>query len=143
MTYNELKNKLEELRGKKRLFKQLEMQISEEKAAMDGIKAVNYENGAVRGVGGIAVQQRFVEHMENLCAVRNRVLSEMFEIEEFISAPIKELSVTEQNMLVDRYVNGKPWRKIQEEYGYEEAQPYRIVSSAIKKICRKMKDDRK
>ena len=81
--------------------------------------------------------------MERLCADRNRVMAELFELEDLLSDHMKDLDSIEQNMLMDRYMNGKSWRKIQEEYGYEEAQPYRIVGGAIKKICRKAKDDSK
>lgn len=143
MTYGELKKKLEELRGKKRRLKQLEMQIAEEKASIDGIQAVNYESVAVQGGTSNPIQQRYIEHMERLCADRNKVLDEVFALEDFLAEHMKDLSPIEQSMLIDRYMNGKSWRKIQEEYGYEEAQPYRIVGGAIKKICRKAKDDSK
>ena len=143
MTYAELKKKLEELRSKKRRLRQLEMQIAEEKASIDGVQAVNYESSAVKGGTSNPIQQRYIEHMERLCADRNRVMSEVFELEDFLADHMKDLDPLEQNMLIDRYMNGKSWRKIQEEYGYEEAQPYRIVGGAIKKICRKAKDDSK
>ncbi len=143
MTYSELKKKLEELRGKKRRLKQVEMQIAEEKASIDGVQAVNYEGVAVQGGTSNPIQQRYIEHMERLCADRNRVMSELFDLEDLLSDHMKDLNAMEQNMLTDRYMNGKSWRKIQEEYGYEEAQPYRIVGGAIKKICRKAKDDSK
>ncbi len=143
MTYGELKKKLEELRSKKRRLRQLEMQIAEEQASIDGVQALNYENSAVQGGTSNPVQQRYIEHMERLCADRNRVMAELFELEDLLSDHMKDLESIEQNMLIDRYMNGKSWRKIQEEYGYEEAQPYRIVGGAIKKICRKAKDDSK
>ena len=143
MTYGELKNKLEELRGKKRRLKQLEMQIAEEQASLDGIKAVNYESQSVQGGTSNTVQLRYIEHMERLCADRKQVLEDVFALEDFVAEHIKDLSSLEQSMLIDRYMNGKSWRKIQEEYGYEEAQPYRIVGTAIKKICLKTKDDSK
>ena len=143
MTYGELKKKLEELRGKKRRLKQLEMQIAEEKASIDGVQAVNYERASVQGGTSSPIQQRYIEHMERLCADRNKVLDEVFALEDFLADHMEDLEEVERNMLTDRYMNGKSWRKIQEEYGYEEAQPYRIVGGAIKKICRKAKDDSK
>lgn len=143
MTYGELKKKLEELRGKKRRLRQIEMQIAEEKASIDGVQALNYENSAVQGGTSNPIQLRYIEHMERLCADRNKVLDEVFTLEDFLAEHLKELSPIEQSMLLDRYMNGKSWRKIQEEYGYEEAQPYRIVGAAIKKICQKSKDDSK
>ena len=69
--------------------------------------------------------------MERLCADRNKVLDEVFALEDLLAEHMKELSPIEQSMIIDRYMNGKSWRKIQEEYGYEEAQPYRIVGGAI------------
>lgn len=143
MTYGELKKKLEELRSKKRRLRQLEMQIAEEQASIDGVQALNYENSAVQGGTSNPVQQRYIEHMERLCADRNKVLDEVFALEDFLRDHMEDLSPIEQSMIIDRYMNGKSWRKIQEEYGYEEAQPYRIVGGAIKKICRKAKDDSK
>ncbi len=143
MTYGELKKKLEELRGKKRRLRQIEMQIAEEQASIDGVQALNYENSVVQGGTSNPIQLRYIEHMERLCADRNRVMAELFELEDLLSDHMKDLDSIEQNMLMDRYMNGKSWRKIQEEYGYEEAQPYRIVGGAIKKICRKAKDDSK
>ena len=116
MTYGDLKKKLEELRGKKRRLKQLEMQIAEEQASIDGIQAVNYESASVQGGTKNPIQQRYIEHMERLRADRNKVLDEVFALEDFLAAHMKELDEMEQNMLTDRYMNGMSLRKIQEEY---------------------------
>ena len=143
MTFEELKNKLEHLRHTKRRLKQQESLIAEERIMMDGVSSFRFDSVAVQGGKKETVQERYVEHMERLLADYQEIMSEVFLLEDFLSAHMADLTPLEQSMLTDRYINGMSWRKIQETFGYEEAQPYRIVSGALKKITDSMKHDSK
>ena len=81
--------------------------------------------------------------MERLQTGYEELLSEVFEIEDFISEHTKDLTEKERSIIIDRYMLGKPWKRIQQDYNYAERQPYRIEGSAIKKLSAKMKDDSK
>lgn len=138
MTFKELKSKLEQFRGTKRRMKQLEEQISETRAMMDGVGTFRFDSVAVQGGQREPVQQRYIEHMERLLAVykslHNSVEEEVNFLENFLAERMQELTPLEQSMITDRYINGKSWRVIQGEYSYEQRQPFRIVNGALKKI---------
>lgn len=71
------------------------------------------------------------------------VIKEVFAVEDLIAENLAYLSETEQTIIIERYMSGKSWRKIQAELHYEERQPYRIAGSALKKLSAKIKDDSK
>ena len=143
MTYEETKKALNSLREKKRLLKKQEEQIRQARSQIDCLKATDYSKIAVQGGNKEFIAEVFVEHMERLQTGYEELLSEVFEIEDFISEHTKDLTEKERSIIIDRYMLGKPWKRIQQDYNYAERQPYRIEGSAIKKLSEKMKDDSK
>lgn len=141
MTYEELKAKLEQLRHAKRRLKQQEQIINEERAMMDGLSSFRFDSVSVSGGQKTPVQEKYVEHMEKLLEDYERIMEEVFGFEDFLADHMEDLSPLEQSMITERYINGTSWRKIQERFGYEEAQPYRIVSGALKKMSDPVKHD--
>lgn len=142
MTYEAMKRTLDGLKQKKSLLRSLQRQIEEAREQIDCL------SGAGDGVpvqGGIKepVAERFVEHLERLEKRYEAVLAEVFEIEDYISEHLPALSEIEQAIIIDRYMSGKSWRRIQQDHHYEERQPYRIVERAIQKLAAKSKEDSK
>lgn len=141
MTYDELKAKLEQLRHAKRRLKQQEKIIQEERAMIDGVSSFRFDSVSVSGGKKTPVQEKYVEHMEKLLEDYERIMEEVFGFEDFLAEHMDELSPLEQSMITERYINGTSWRKIQQEYGYEQRQPFRILNGALKKISESVKHD--
>lgn len=143
MTYDEMKKTLDSLWQKKRLLRSVQRQLEEAREQVDCLSGVNYEKVAVQGGEKIPAAERFIEHIERLEDRYEEVMSEVFAIEDMISAHLSDLTDIEQAIIIDRYMLRKSWRKIQQEHNYEERQPYRIAESAIKKLALGRKDDSK
>ena len=136
MTYEETKAMLDGLKQKKRLMRSVQQQIQETREQIDCLKAQNYGGTAVQGGEKEPIAERFVEHMERLEKRYETLMAEVFEAEDYISEHLSDLTEIEQAIIIDRYMTGKSWRKIQQEHHYSEANPYRIAQNAIKKLAR-------
>lgn len=133
---NAVKEKLKALEGKKRLLKSIQRQIANARADMSGISAVSYENAKVDGGIKTSVQERFMALIDKLEKRYNKVMEEAFAIEDAIAEAVYCLNEIEQAMIIDRYVNGWSWRKIEREHHYAEAQTYRIHNQALEKMAK-------
>lgn len=134
MTIDDLKKKLRELQSKKELAKSIQIQIARKREEIDCLKAVSYDKPSVKGGQPVPAAERFVEYIERLEKRYEAVIAEVFEIEDFISENLVSLSPIEQTIIIERYMSGKSWRKIQAELHYEERQPYRIADKALQKL---------
>lgn len=143
MTYEEMKKMLDEMKHKKSLLRTVQRQIQETREQIDCLRAQDYGVIAVQGGVKEPAAERFVEHIERLEKRYESLLSEVFAAEDYISEHLPNLSAIEQAIIIDRYMHGKSWRKIQQEYHYGEAQPYRIEKVAIKKLSVACEDDSK
>lgn len=135
MTIDDLKKKLRELQSKKRLARSIQAQIAQRREEIDCLSAMSYDKVAVQGGQPIPAAEKFVEYIERLEKRYEAVISEVFQIEDFISENLVFLSPIEQTIIIERYMSGKSWRKIQAELHYEERQPYKIAERAIKKMA--------
>lgn len=138
MTIEDLKKKLRELQSKKRLAKSIQMQIARKREEIDCISAVAYDKPAIKGGQPVPAAERFVEYIERLEKRYEAVIAEVFEIEDFISENLVFLSPIEQTIIIERYMSGKSWRKIQAELHYEERQPYNIEKCALQKLAKRL-----
>ena len=134
MTYDEMKKMLDEMKHKKSLLRAVQRQIQEAREQIDCLHAQDYGVIAVQGGVKEPAAERFVEHLERREKRYESLLSEVFMVEDYISEHLPQLSAIEQAIIIDRYMHGKSWRKIQQEYHYVDRQLYRIANSAIKKI---------
>ena len=143
MTYEEMKKMLDGVKHKKSLLRSIKKQIEETREQIDCLRAQNYSDIAVQGGIKEPAAERFVEHIERLENRYKAVMEQVFEIEDYISEHLPVLSEIEQAIIIDRYMSGKSWRRIQQEHNYAEAQPYRIEHQAIKKLVVNWQDDSK
>lgn len=143
MTYEEMKKMLDGLKHKKSLLRSIKKQIEETREQIDCLRAQNYSDIAVQGGIKEPAAERFVEHIERLENRYKAVMEQVFEIEDYISEHLPVLSEIEQAIIIDKYMGNKSWRRIQQEYHYEERQPYRIAARAIQKLASEWKDDSK
>lgn len=143
MTYDEMKAMLDGLKQKKRLMRSVQRQIEETREQIDCLNGRDYGGTAVQGGVKEPAAERFVEHREKIESRYKNLMAEVFAAEDYISEHLSTLSEIEQAIIIDRYMGNKSWRRIQQEYHYGEAQPYRIEKTAIKKLAAAWKDDSK
>lgn len=143
MTYEDMKKMLDELKHKKSLLRTLKRQIEEAREQIDCLRAQDYGNTAVQGGIKEPAAERFVEHIERLEKRYEALMEEVFLEEDYIAEHLAELSPIEQTIIIERYISGKSWRKIQQEQHYEERQPYRIAKQAIQKLASSYEDGSK
>ena len=130
-----VKDKLKTLESKKRLLKTLQRQIANARADMSGVSAVSYENAKVLGGNKTSVEERFLALITRLENRYNKVMEEAFAIEDTIAEAVYCLNEIEQAMIIDRYVNGWSWRKIEREHHYCERQVFNIHNDALEKMA--------
>lgn len=130
-----VKDKLKTLESKKRLLKTLQRQIANARADMSGVSAVSYENAKVLGGNKTSVEERFIALITRLENRYNKVMEEAFAIEDTIAEAVYCLNEIEQAMIIDRYVNGWSWRKIEREHHYCERQVFNIHNEALEKMA--------
>ena len=133
---NAVKEKLKTLEGKKRLLKSIQRQIANARADMSGISAVSYENAKVLGGNASSVQERFTALIDKLERRYEKVMSEAFAIEDAIAEAVYCLSEVEQAMIIDRYINGYSWRKIERLHNYCERQVFNLHNEALEKMAK-------
>ena len=136
MTYEEMKKMLDGLKQKKRLMRSVQRQIEEAREQIDCLNGRDYGGTAVQGGVKEPAAERLVEHLERLENRYAELMAEVFAAEDYISEHLPALSEIEQAIIIDRYMGNKSWRRIQQEYHYGEANPYRIVQKAIKKLAK-------
>lgn len=131
-----VKAKLKTLEGKKRLLKSIQRQIANARADMSGLGAVSYDNAKVDGGNKSSVQERFTALISRLEERYEKIMEEAFAIEDAIAEAVYCLTEVEQAIIIDRYVNGWSWRKIERAHNYAEAQTYRIHNEALEKLAK-------
>lgn len=142
MTYEETKKALDSLIIKKRLLKKKQEQIQQANEQIDCLKATDYSKIAVQGGDKEFVAEVFVEHMERLQKSFEETFNEVVEIEDYISVGMQGLTEIEKEIIIDRYMLGKPWKKIQAEFSvekpYSERRLYDFHKSGIRKITKRL-----
>lgn len=133
----ELKSKLNEIRGKRRLVKTKLALINEERESY-GIMAVG--GGVVVGGGErTSLQERILIRIETLQEDADKLMNELFTLEDELSSALPLLPATEQGIIIDRYMNGWSWDKIMKKYGYERPHIFRLQNKALNTISKKLK----
>lgn len=143
MTYDEMKLMLDGLKQKKRLLRSVQRQIEETREQIDCLNGRDYGGTAVQGGIKEPAAERFVEHREKIESRYKNLMAEVFAVEDYISEHLPVLSEIEQAIIIDRYMGNKSWRRIQQEYHYEDRQPYRIAERAIQKLAGVWQEDSK
>lgn len=143
MTYDEMKSMLDGLKQKKQLLRSVQRQIEETREQIDCLNGRDYGGTAVQGGIKEPAAERFVEHREKIESRYKNLMAEVFAVEDYISEHLPVLSEIEQAIIIDRYMGNKSWRRIQQEYHYEDRQPYRIAERAIQKLAGVWQEDSK
>lgn len=131
-----VKAKLKTLESKKRLLSSIQRQIANAKADMSGLGAVSYDGVKVGNGDKSSVQERFVALISRLEKRYETIMEQAFAIEDAIAEAVQYLNELEQAIIIDRYVNGYSWRKIERLHNYCERQVYYIHNEALEDLAR-------
>lgn len=131
-----VKDKLKTLESKKRLLSSIQRQIANAKADMSGLGAVSYDSVKVGGSEKTSVQERFIALISRLEKRYETIMEQAFAIEDAIAEAVQYLNEVEQAIIIDRYVNGYSWRKIERLHNYCERQSIRVHNEALEQMAK-------
>ena len=119
MTYEEVKEVLHSYLKKLRLYKTYSELVNAARQDLDGLKAVDY--GAIKVQGGIGSNstEKAILRLDKLLSRKDKIMEEMFELEDKIAELITYLNDEEQTLIIDRYMQGASFRKIANKYCYD------------------------
>ena len=140
MTEKEVWDFLKEGKGKKKLLRELIVQLQQLEADENCIKAIDYEKPSVSGGTTSDLSDAVIRSEAARERVKRSIVEMQAEIDAWKEQAISMIRVCRNDMqrgiLTAKFLNGKSWRKIQEEYHYSESQPYAICRIAITEIAR-------
>lgn len=138
MTYDEMKKMLDSMKHKKSLLRSVKRQIEETREQIDCLRAQDYSGSPVQGGVKEPAAERFVEHMERLEHRYESLMAEVFAAEDYIAEHMSELTEIEQAIIIERYMHGKSWRRIEREVNYSERRVFDYHKSAVVKLSKRL-----
>lgn len=138
MTYDEMKKMLDSMKHKKSLLRSVKRQIEETREQIDCLCAQDYSGSPVQGGVKEPAAERFVEHMERLEHRYESLMAEVFAAEDYIAEHMSELTEIEQAIIIERYMHGKSWRRIEREVNYSERRVFDYHKSAVVKLSKRL-----
>lgn len=136
MTYEEVKNLLRQISENKKLLRIIQKRIEETREQAKFIPSLCYEKERVKGGDITPVQQRFIERIERLEEQFSAAFEMVCQGEDMIADNMRNLTPTEQTIVIERYMHGKSWRRIEKEYNYTHDGCMSIHRRALKKISK-------
>lgn len=109
MTYGEVQNMLQNVKGKKSRLKALEGYIREEREFLEGLSAVRYDKVVVDSSPGNSNEERLVRYMDRLNDLQKRfdiLMEDMNNEEKLIDTLMQKLTPTEYEVILNRYLRG-------------------------------------
>lgn len=131
-----VKKQLEELNQLKRKIRNLKYEIQELLELGSIPKRANYNMPTGKGGINTAPQERYIIKVEELQEKIEKTIEQALEKEQEFLKSMEELDSLSYNLLKERYVLGKPLRKIIREFNYSERQIYRLYGNAIEKLSK-------
>ena len=128
------KEKLKQYIWIKRNIEKLECRLLEIESELE--KSTTCVSSDASGTGGLDkfgdLISAKIEIQENI----NLELLKSYKALSWIEKTIAKLNSIEQYLMGLRYIEGKSWRAISKEMGYESAQVYRIHSAALDSLIK-------
>ena len=138
MTYDEMKKMLDGMKHKKSLLRSVKRQIEETREQIDCLRAQDYSGSPVQGGVKEPAAERFIEHMDCLEQRYESLMAEVFAAEDYIAKCLPVLSDIEQAIIIERYMHGKSWRRIEREVNYSERRVFDYHKSAVVKLSKRL-----
>lgn len=118
MTYNEVKKLLSTYLSKLKLLKIKKEQLAEKRQEMGEIGAIDYSKVNVQSGAKTSLQERFIIVIEKYEQEYERLMLELFDVEDKIAEFLPLLDETEQSLIIERYMKAKPMSVIAREFHY-------------------------
>lgn len=133
----EVKRELEELNQLKRKIRNLKMELQEllELGALP--QQADFRIPSGKGGAISSPQERYYIKVESLKEKISKTIDMALEKESKFLNDIESLDPLSHNLLMERYVLGKPLQKIIREFNYSERQIYRAYNKAFEDLSKK------
>ena len=139
MTYDEVKNLLQGLPGKKKRLAHLREFIDEELAEIVSISSAQYEGPRVASSGAQnGTEERYIKHMDRIREYEktyDELFAELNKDEKNLMRLMEALTPIEYDVILNRYFRGKSRRDVAVLMHYEEEWIKSLQRSAIEKMC--------
>lgn len=138
MTYKEVKDLLKSLRSKKSRLKALQLYISEQRALIDGVSGINYENLRVVSSFQNGKEDSYIKHLDRIADLikrYNNLFNDMCKEEDMLANMMNKLTPTEYEVILNRFYRGISVRKTAMVMNYEESTIKSITQRAIKRMA--------
>lgn len=139
----EVKKQLEELNQQKRRIRNLRSELQEILELGTLPERSDYKLPSGEGGTVTSPQERYLLKIESLEEKISKAIDTALEIEDRFLESMDKLDVLSQNLLMERYLTGKPLKKIIRDFNYSEAHIYRLYNVAFEKISKDLKDESK
>lgn len=138
MTYSEIQNILQNIRGKKRRVETLRVYIRKEREEYDGVLAVNYNKLVVNSSQDNGTEARFIKSLDRLNDLEkhyDNLMEDIHNDENIIFRVMERLSPTEYEVIFNRFLNGFSRAKTARLMKYSIDNIKHLQQQAIKKMC--------
>lgn len=134
---NIVKKQLEELNQQKRRIRNLrnEMQELLELGALPQRSDCKLPSG--KGGTVTSPQERYLLKIESLEEKISKAIDTALEIEDRFLESMDKLDVLSQNLLMERYLTGKPLKKIIRDFNYSERNIFKLYNKAFEQLAEK------
>lgn len=139
MTYSEVKNILQNIRGKKRRVKALRDYIRKEREALDGVSAVKYDNLAVKSSSDNGTEVRYIKSLDRLNDLEKHyddLNEDIHNDENLIFRLMESLSPTEYEVILHRFLEGLTVNRTANVMHYQPDGIKDAQTRAIKKMSK-------
>lgn len=138
MTYQEVKELLEQIKSKRKLCIRIKDEINTLRESYDIIKSPLSNLTGGTHPCGISSVERLVMRVEEKRERFERILQETMDLEDKLLEIINTLTPTEQNIIIGYYMQDKTHYELSQECNYCDRHIWRILKTAINKIARHM-----
>lgn len=138
----EVKVKLEMFNQSKRRLRNLQNELDFWIRFGNMIKSPSLEPHLDGGIVDPYAEKR-VKKIEKLQTLIANSIEETLTYEDAFLKDIQRLDTLSQNLLMERYMTGKPLNRIIKDFNYSESQIFRYYNKAFEKISEIQKDDMK
>ena len=136
-----VKKQLEDLNQSKRRLRNLQEELKSWQNT-DGVGSASTEQHVTGGEQCPFAERRAIK-IEELKNLISQSIDEALTREDEFFKSIVSLDSLTQNLLMERYLTGKPLKKIIREFNYSDRQIYRLYDKAFEKLSKENKDGTK
>lgn len=139
MTFEEIKKKLSEYKGLKKLLDAENTRIAELRSRLYTVRTTDYSGERVQCSSRESTyRENIIDRISMIEKRADEVQTKLFAIEDLIANNMGNLSDIEKSMVIDKYMNDMQWGKIYKKYYYtpKAKGAEKAIRNAIKKMAK-------